>query len=374
MRLQIWEIFGFYGFFSLFFFADLPVTLAADSFQDESFDALADFLDGEICAESSARELIPEESVPDAGILVEGPVPDAGILVEGPAPDAGILVEGPASDAGILVEGTPEAVLGNAPVSALPPNDSGVKSLMLASSSPDLKPISGEAPLEAPIRWAKGVLRLMESGLCDYSCTVSKRERINGILGREEIMEAKVRQEPFSVYLNFLKPNRFSGREVIYVENANEGELLVHGVGLEALAGTIHLDPDGRLAMKGNLHPITDFGIQNLVRKLVCMGEENLQKSQFSVTYFNAKLNGRDCTCIEVINSDRGADPLFHKAHVYVDMELNLPVKYVSWGWGNEREEPLMEEYSYTNIQLNPGFTDLDFDVRNPDYEYRESH
>ncbi len=256
---------------------------------------------------------------------------------------------------------------------AKPETEVSTHGLELARSTIVFRPIDGEAPLAAPLRWAHEVARNIESDVADYTCTVTKRERINGVLGKEEVMSAKVRHEPFSVYLRFNQPRRIDGREVIYVENANNGELQAHGVGFEALAGTLSLKPNGRLAMKNNRHPITEIGVLNLVRQLQCVGQANIENSCISVRYFDAQINDRDCVCIEVVNNNRKLDPMFCKGHIYVDMELNMPVKFISWGWGNGRDFPLMEEYTYSDIQLNPGLTDKDFDIRNPEYGYRES-
>ncbi|MDO4570869.1 MAG: DUF1571 domain-containing protein [Planctomycetia bacterium] len=237
-----------------------------------------------------------------------------------------------------------------------------------------LVPLEGEAPLMAPIRWAKAGARHIQAEIRDYSCRIVKRERINGVLGREETIFAKVRHEPFSVYMKFEAPRRFRGREVIYVEGKNDGLLAVHGVGLEALAGTLNISPTGRQAMKNNLHPITEFGILNLARRLAQTGEENLHRASYSVTYAECKLNGQECVCVEVLNSDPHEDALFHKAHVFVDVKRNFPVKYVAWGWPNSAGElPVLEEYTYVDIQTNQNFSDFDFCTTNPEYNYRES-
>lgn len=245
--------------------------------------------------------------------------------------------------------------------------------VQLAHSHPFMRTAAEEKPLEAPIRWAKEVARQMESNVRDYSCTLTRRERVNGVLGKTEVMEAKIRQEPLSVYLRFVGPRRIAGREVIYVENANDGKLQVHGVGFEALVGTLNLEPTGRIAMKGCLHPITEIGILNMVRQMIDIEKNPVLMENFQVSYSDVKLNGRDCVCIEVVNPERNLEPNFQRGRIYVDMELNLPVKYVSWGWGNGNECPLIEEYTYSNICINPGFTDRDFDIRNPNYRYRES-
>ncbi len=284
-----------------------------------------------------------------------------------------------ANDTGAANESTDESQTTN----LIPPSESIENSLetqtqpkenvQLALSSPIFKSIEGEAPLAAPVRWAKEVIREMESNVVDYSCTLSKRERVNGILGKKESISVKLRHEPFSVYLKFEKPRKLTGREVIYVENENDGKLLAHGVGLEAMVGTMQIEPGSRLAMKGNRYPITNLGMLNLVKLLVALAEKNLHESSISVRYFDALIDGKECVCVEVVNSNPQINFQFHRIQVFVDMELNLPVKFVSWGWGNNGEKPLMEEYAYSNIKLNKGFTDQDFDVRNPEYEFRES-
>ena len=56
----------------------------------------------------------------------------------------------------------------------------------------------------------------LQANVKDYSATLVKRERIDGVLGSHEYMEAKIRHEqtgpdgavsvPFSVYLHFGLP------------------------------------------------------------------------------------------------------------------------------------------------------------------------
>ena len=56
---------------------------------------------------------------------------------------------------------------------------------------------------------------------------------------------------------------------------------------------------------------------------------------------------------------------VFHMARIFVDKELNLPIRYESYDWPKEPGGPpeLMEEYTYLNLKLNNGFTDADFDI-----------
>jgi hypothetical protein len=59
-------------------------------------------------------------------------------------------------------------------------------------------------------------------------------------------------------------------------------------------------------------------------------------------------------------------------AEVFIDRELDLPIRYASYDWpakAGEKPVPL-EEYTYSKIKLNVGLTDQDFDPANPKYTF----
>ncbi len=80
-----------------------------------------------------------------------------------------------------------------------------------------------EHPLLPALRIAQSGLAHIDRDVHDYTCTLVKRERINGQLGPQEYIFAKVRHKPFSVYMYFLSPKDIRGRECMYVVNKNEG-------------------------------------------------------------------------------------------------------------------------------------------------------
>ena len=97
---------------------------------------------------------------------------------------------------------------------------------------------------------------------------VRNRKHENGII-----------KVPFSVYLNFLKPATVKGREVIFFECSNNGNITAHEGGMRGrFLPTMSLDPHGMLAMQGQRYPITDFGFENLVVKLIEKGERDRQE------------------------------------------------------------------------------------------------
>ena len=100
--------------------------------------------------------------------------------------------------------------------------------------------------------------------VADYTCKFYKRERIQGRLTPLLVMEMKARTKPKSIYFKFEKP--YKGREAIYVEGRNDGQVLAHDVGVtKFLAGTMELEPTSARAMEENRHPITEAGIGALI-------------------------------------------------------------------------------------------------------------
>jgi len=256
-----------------------------------------------------------------------------------------------------------------------PPADAA-KAIEAAASIPaQLIAAPGEHKLLPAVRWAKTGMAKLET-IQDYSCTLHKRERINGSLTEQEAMFVKVRHEPFSVYVYFLTPAKMKGQEAIFVRGKNDGNILAHPpAGLKKrLVGTVSLKPDSMLAMSGNRYPMTELGLKRLTERLIEVGEHDSQLGECDVKVrAGAKINRRDCTCIEVVHPFPRREFLFHLAKIYVDSEHNLPTRYEAYEWPQEAggAPVLTEEYTYTNLKLNNGFTDKDFDPNNPEYDFK---
>ena len=229
-----------------------------------------------------------------------------------------------------------------------------------------------EHPLVPVLQWAKaGHPKIAE--LKDYTALLSKQEMVNGEKQAAQTMEMKLRHEPFSVYLKFRWPRELAGQEVIYVKGKNNDNIAAHGVGFQKNFGTVNLDPNGLIAMRGNKYPITEIGLLNLVDKLVEVGEKDMKYGECSVNYYeDIKSEDRNCTMIEVIHPVPRKQFRFYVARILVDNEYNMPVRYESYEWPSEKdtEPPLIEIYTYQKLRLNVGLTDEDFDTKNPKYNF----
>lgn len=242
-------------------------------------------------------------------------------------------------------------------------------------------------PLEPALAYARDGLVKMQTEVKDYTCTIVKRERIKGKLLDYEYMFTKIRNRrvvdgktvvPFSVYMYFLKPSSVKGRECIYIEGQNEGKLIAHEGGTAGkYLPTVWLKPDGILAMRNQRYPITDIGIENLVTKLIERGDSDqlraLKGTDCEVTFTpDAKINKRPCTLLQIKHHTPRPGLDFHLAQIFIDDELQVPVRFASYGFPEKEGErlPVLEEYTYLNLKMNVGLTDKDFDHENTDYRF----
>lgn len=239
-------------------------------------------------------------------------------------------------------------------------------------------------PLDPALDMAHKAQTLIQTTIDDYTCTIVKQERIKGVLGDMEFMDAKVRNrklengkviQPLSVYLKFIKPKHTEGREVVWIEGKNNNKLRAHEGGTSGrFLPSVWLDPEGMLAMRGQLHPIYDIGVENLVAKLIERGNKERQFGECEVAFKpGAAINKRPCTVLEVKHPVPRPHFEFHLAQIFIDDALQVPVRYAAYQWPETpgaKELPVIEQYTYLSLKLNVGLTDADFDSENPNYNF----
>ncbi len=237
-------------------------------------------------------------------------------------------------------------------------------------------------PLDRAVETANDVLEGMRHEVRDYTAILSKREQVAGALSPTSYMNVKIRcprtaedgtKSPFSIYMKFLKPREAAGREVIWVDGQNESKIIAHEAGGLLGKRRFYLNPTGFMAMKGQKYPIYDAGIENLVIKLIEKAERDRAAGPCTVNYRdNGEVNRRACHVIELLHEEKREPYEFYKAQVFIDQELNLPVRYAAYDWPESpgAKPELLESFTYYNIKVNVGLTAADFDPSNKAYEY----
>ncbi len=238
-------------------------------------------------------------------------------------------------------------------------------------------------PLDRALQIARSGLKSCRDNVTDYTALLVKRERVDGTLGQHEFMEVKVRNrkvsdgqlvQPLSVYINFVKPTTVKGREVIYVENANDGKIVAHEGGFKGkFLPTVSIPPTGILAMRGQRYPMTEIGVENLIEKLIERGTRARLEPDVQCEFRkNARVKDRICTVLQVTSPTKVEGLDFHQAQVFIDDALNLPIRYIAYDWPVREGAPLevIEEYNYLDLKVNVGLTDADFDPYNKQYGF----
>lgn len=282
--------------------------------------------------------------------------------------------------------GPPQLSLPPAPPSAEPVHaDDAATEVAAATPGAAASPAVPADPHVLTGRWAMLFsVALLQRGcerferIPDYTATMFKQERINGELLDGQTMSLKLRHEPFSVYMKWLTGDK--GRQVIYVDGQNDGNLLVQLGGVKGrLLGTLTVDPNGSQALSESRYPITGAGLLHLARKVLEYRKQDLARGVGSrcEMHDNQTLNDRPCFLFVTTYDSPEYSPTYRKSMLYIDKELSMPVCARNYTWAKNPnpetldDDTLIEFYSYSDIQWESRLADADFDRTNESYRMR---
>jgi Protein of unknown function (DUF1571) len=207
-----------------------------------------------------------------------------------------------------------------------------------------------------------------------YTAIFQKQERIGDKIGPPQTMDMKIRHQPFSVYLKYLSPK--PGREALYVQGKHDNKLIAHNNDLSALLiPRLALDPEGRIALADNRHPITEIGLANLIRKLISFRRLDLEDSDAQTILDRVTdESGHEWYRSLHLHTQQNPERPFQRIEVLYDTETKLPRQLQSHDWpkpGETGELALAERYNYSEVKLNAPLSDEDFSTANPQYAFQ---
>jgi hypothetical protein len=214
-----------------------------------------------------------------------------------------------------------------------------------------------------------------------YTATLVKQERIGSSLSDELSLGIKVRQQPFSVYMKWQSGND-TGKEVLYVDGDNDGQLLVRLGGLKGrILPAFKVDPFGSLALRQSRYPITKVGILALADTLIERRELEMREGivpQVERTA-DAECDGRPCSVYVFEDPEAQRSPVYRKSVQYIDRQWNVPLRVANYTWAEPGqhlegaaldEATLIEYYMYSQIDADVRLSDGDFDRSNAEYRF----
>jgi len=198
-----------------------------------------------------------------------------------------------------------------------------------------------------------------------YTGVMQKQQRVAGKLLPEETILLKYRK-PFSLYMKWIKAP-YKGSEVLYVVGWNENRIRAHRGGILRFI-TRNLDPRDPGLMAGNLRPVTSTGIGYLletvainIRRAIRVGELTFSERGEETVY------GGNTQVLEVaFPKDRAKDYDGCRLVINQDVESKILVRIRIY----DRDDQLVENYGYENLNLNAPLADVDFDPKNPEYRF----
>jgi hypothetical protein len=207
--------------------------------------------------------------------------------------------------------------------------------------------------------------RLQFQSIRDYECRSVSRERVNGRLLPESVMIMKVRNKPFSVYLQYESPDAEKGMEICYVDGRNRGMMRVHPARILGILGFWSVDIHDPRVYEKNRHCITEAGLGNLLESTARYWEMERHLDKTLVQITDDELGGRPCTRIETMHPDRNAASFYgYRCVLWLDKATHLPAGAETYDWprrGSLGDGDLLESYRFLDLRCNIGIPDDTF-------------
>ncbi len=193
----------------------------------------------------------------------------------------------------------------------------------------------------------------------DYTCWFARKELLSN---------GKI-HEHTTVFFKFMKPGRFYMHwpndwiEAIYAEGRYDNKMMIEG---GKLFSFLSMGVDPARALKYNRHTIKEAGIGHVLELI----GENYRQVQSdhdaSIVFEKEDVVGGRPTWRYQGTFPTGHGYYGHTIHLDFDQQSHLPVRIEVLGWQNE----FLEAYAFTDLKLNVGLGEADFDVNNPAYHF----
>ena len=196
----------------------------------------------------------------------------------------------------------------------------------------------------------------------DYTCTLTKRERIKGKLQPFHTMNVKFRK-PGDIYAKWIKEEK-KGREILYKANT-DGKVLVKESGILGIK-PLRIALESKLLKMDSKHSVAELDIGYALDIMFKSLHQGLKNNEVDIQFKGVKfIAGRMTYGIESTSpKDKGY--YAPRAILYLDVRTGLPVKIINYNVNNQ----IFEQFLWSNFKSNVGLTDEVFNEENPAYGF----
>ncbi len=225
-----------------------------------------------------------------------------------------------------------------------------------------------------PIGFLKHCLdRYNKSGIKDYTCTFTKRERIGKRLTSAQVTAVKCREAPFSVNMKWVA-NAKEANRVLYVEGAwtnDDGQpeawVKPHGWLIKIVVPKIRQPIHGKRAKAAARRSIDQFGFRRSLELILKYTEIGLQNEELKLTCTGeGRINGRPTYVFERYLPYTGESGKYPDALLRFHVDQEWLVLTAVYSYADRHGRKLLGSYLYTDVTFNVGLNNTHFD---PDAE-----
>jgi len=220
-----------------------------------------------------------------------------------------------------------------------------------------------------PLALPRLALDRYASRVREYRCILYKQERIRGRLGKREKIEVRYRENPYTVYMIW-KKNAGQVRRALYMDTPDfvddRGRKVARvepaGAVIRLFDSQIDIPIDGKRSREASRRSIDEFGFRAVLELLVhynLLAERNgVLDYRYSGT---GQIDGRPTFVFTRYLPYQGDEGIYPDAKlvIHIDQEWLLPTALYSYA--DRDGKVLLGSYVFTNVQINPGFTERDF-------------
>lgn len=234
-----------------------------------------------------------------------------------------------------------------------------------AASASGLTELAGRDPMAL----ARLALERYERDVREYRCMLIKQERVGGKLGPVQEIAVQFRDEPYSVYMTWLKNVGDSKRALFintpdYVDSKGRKFAQVEPAGaiIRLFVKKVNIPIRGARARSASRRFIDEFGFRSTLDLLLQLHELASKNGVLDLRYGGeSEIDGRPTHFIVRYLPYAGPNGRYPDAKMvaHFDQETMMPVAVYSYA--DRAGTELLGSYLFTQIELNPGFSDQDF-------------
>lgn len=196
------------------------------------------------------------------------------------------------------------------------------------------------------------------AGVKDYTARLRRREQVGGKNNPEEVIMARFRKAPFSVYFKWIGAEG-NGRELIYVHGQHDGKVhtLLAPTDPRFLGKIASLAPDSALLRARSRHPITQAGMGGLLEsygKVLQAGVPLKYLGTVQRPEYDTPLEGVEHPITQALDAQLAGG----RRWWFFDPTTGLPVLVIAHDAGGQE----VESYCFDRLMLNVGLDNDDFD------------